>query len=460
MRTSSRTPWLLVLLLGWGASACTQRVESDGRRPNLILISIDTLRADRLGCYGYERPTSPTLDALAERGVRFSNVIAESGWTLPSTMTLFTGLPPAVHGVVRPRKSLPESIPTLFQLLARDGYRTFGYTAGGFVGRKWGFDRGFEEYHDRRSDLATVLQGAEQRIASLDRSEAYALFLHTYDVHCPYDPPASFVEPFRTRPEEDHLETELGCGNNGSPIFNELDLTPGQGRFLSDQYDAGVRWVDEVMAGFVAFLDGRGELDETVLIVTSDHGEEFGEHGQIGHQKSLQIELLRVPLLMLAPGLEARVVEERVGLADVMPTVLELLDVGSPESLQGRSLVPLAQGDAAGWVERPVFSELDFQISLRSVVDGMNHFIVREVRKRNRGLKAPVYRLYDLAVDPLEQVDLAAEDRAVRASYHRLVSAHFEFLKTLARQAQEVEMSDDDLRDLEALGYVELDSDS
>ena len=171
--TSDSLPLPLALILLALCLACGVGESDSGSRPDLILISIDTLRADRLGAYGYDRDTSPTLDALAARGVRFETVIAESNWTLPSHMTLFTGLPPAYHGVTEARRKLRGAIPTLAGVLRDNGYRTFGVNGGGFLDARYGFSRGFERYALHAVDFPMALRMAARRIERFGPDECF-----------------------------------------------------------------------------------------------------------------------------------------------------------------------------------------------------------------------------------------------------------------------------------------------
>jgi hypothetical protein len=184
---------------------------SDWSSCNLILISIDTLRADRLGAYGYERPTSPAIDAFASRGVRFSRVLADSPWTLPSHWSLLTGLVPSSHGATLLGATPSASVTPLAAHLQHHGYRTFAFTGGGYMGASFGFDRGFEVYDDSQSSLIGSLQRAAGTLASLDESERVFLFLHGYDVHCPYVPAEKWAVMFRSTGAADHVETAAKC---------------------------------------------------------------------------------------------------------------------------------------------------------------------------------------------------------------------------------------------------------
>jgi arylsulfatase A-like enzyme len=425
-------------------------------RPSLILISIDTLRADRLGSYGYERDTSPALDALAARGVRFETVIAEASWTLPSHMTLFTGLSPSVHGVTSDDRRLSPEIPTLSEVLRANGYRTFAFTGGLYVAPNFGFGRGFESYASALQDytsgaerpipLATALDRAAHRIAAVDPGGPFFAFIHTFDVHCPYDPPETYAAKFDSRPKGDHVETADRCGD---PHFNEMDLTPGQARFLSDRYDAGIRHADDLLGAFLEQLDQRGVLERTFVVVVSDHGEEFLEHGKIGHQASLFIECLRIPWIVAGPGLAPAVVREPVGLADVMPTLLALLDVPAPET-EGVSMLAAMRGERPDDRDRIRFSELGVGPEASSAIRGDLHVLA----DRNTGS----LRIFDWRHDPSEQNDLAGSDPVRDRALERDLQRHWSDLESSPHRRAPgfVEgLSDDQRAQLRALGYVD-----
>ena len=433
-----RVGWVaLALCLGCG----------DDPRPNLLLISIDTLRADRIGAYGYERETTPTLDALAARGVRFETVIAESSWTLPSHVTLFTGLPPSFHGVVRPNQGLAETIPTLAEILRQYGYRTSGITGGVFLEERFGVARGFDQYRDDGVDFSTALRIVLRILERPPRAGPFFWFIHTYDVHCPYHPPARYARMFDSRPPRDRLDTRGRCGN---PHYNRMPLRPGQVAFLSDRYDAGIRYADDLLGDFLAKLDASGRLDHTIVAVVSDHGDEFLEHGRIGHRNTLFIESLRIPWILAGPGIEPGVVTEPVGLADVMPTLLDLLGLPVPD-LEGRSMRAVMRGEARRNGERPVFSENQWGEELYSAVFGDHHLIVRRQTQQ--------VQLFDWRRDPRESRDLLGERPARDETLRRLLSERIGRLDAARnRNAPEIAPgpSDPEQARLRALGYVEV----
>jgi len=445
---SARGGFVPLVLFALIACSTGDEPAHDAEPRNLILISLDTLRADRLGAYGYHRDTSPALDQLAARGARFETVIAESNWTLPSHVTLMTGLPPQIHGVSIPNQAPSGDVPLLAEVLRQSGFRTIGLTAGRFLTRRYGFDRGFEQFDDGDLSFARALAIARERLAEIDPGDRFFLFVHSYDVHCPYDPPEAYARRFETRPEADHVPTRGRCGN---PHFNRMALTPGQAQFLSDRYDAGIRYVDDLFAQFLADLDRSGRLDDTLVVVVSDHGEEFMEHGKVGHRSTLYLQSLRVPWLMAGPGVPKVVVDEPVGLVDVMPTLLELLGVATPPT-RGASMRPLLHGERPAESQRLVFSQNDWGLRLYSAIVGDRQIIVDDIRGKAR--------FFDWRADPDEQVDLAGEKAEAERNRALWLAARDEFQRRKRdpdRFAPEPlgDASAEQRERLEALGYIE-----
>jgi arylsulfatase A-like enzyme len=344
---------MLLLVSGFLCWGCSR----SPRRLNVILISLDTLRADRLGAYGYGRETSPALDALAAHGALFENVVAETSWTLPSHATMLSGLFPSTHGAVLP--SLKPGSGTIFlaERLRAAGYRTLGLTDGGYVGARYGFDRGFDTFDDSEKGLEATLTRAESYLNDLPPHDRFFLFLHTYDIHCPYTPAAPYAGVFKN-PSAEFIETEGRCGN---PHYNGMVLSDGQVRYLSDRYDESIREADGRLGAFFARLEKAGRLRETVVLVTSDHGEEFHEHGQIGHERSLYRELLSIPLVVAGPSIPAGRRTQAAGLVDIVPTVLSLAGLPSVADVEGRDLFAET---SPTW---PRFSELSWQLPLSSI---------------------------------------------------------------------------------------------
>jgi hypothetical protein len=307
------------------------------------LVSIDTLRADHVGCYGYPRDTTPNIDAFSRDGVRFRTAIAHASSTTASHASIFTSLLPLHHGAQRARRQpISDDVDTMAQIMQGAGYRTVSYNGGGQVAAMWGFDRGFDIYESDRGAFARKVQKA---IRWMDGNAGgkFFMFLHTYEVHAPYTPAARFMAAFDADYAgnlDDEISTHLLIEiNNGTRTLDQQDA-----RHIVNAYDAEIRSMDEAFGTLVGYLKRRGLLDRTILVFTSDHGEEFGEHGQFGrHSHALYDELLRVPLIVRLPGgkFAGKVVERQVRGIDILPTVLDLLDLESPDQCDGSSLTPL-----------------------------------------------------------------------------------------------------------------------
>ena len=433
--------WIAASALGWLVGCAGS--DDVAPPPDILLISLDTLRADRLSGYGYGRETSPRIDAFAARGALFENALAESSWTLPSHVTMLTGLYPSSHGVAQRMKRAGPDLRFLAQELSEAGYRTLALTEGGYMSELYGFARGFDVFDEDARDLATSLERAEHFLEEGD-APRFA-FVHTYAIHCPYDPDEEYAAGFRS-PDASPFETAGKCGN---PDYNTVELEPGAVRHVSDQYDGSIRQVDDQLGDFLDRLAASGRLDRTVVLITSDHGEELHEHGKIGHEGTLYVETLRVPLILVGPGVEPRRIATPVGLVDVAPTLIDVAGRTVPQDMEGRSLLELVDGlDPSAWPGHRV-SELAWQGQLRSVWTPTHHLVVHPGARRAE--------LYDLRSDPTEQQDLSATDPA-RVEQLRALLADYRAARKARRRALATdldELSPERLEQLKALGYTD-----
>lgn len=325
------------------------RGEASGRRgsegrPSLVLVSLDTVRADHLSLYGYGRPTTPRLEGFAREAHVFTRAYSSSSWTLPSTATLLTGLLPGQHGAVTVHTRLGPDVPTVAERLRAAGYRTAAVTDGGFAGFGWGFDRGFQRYdvtpgaawHAAAKDAAGIFGSAADWVRR-NRHEPFFLFVHTYEAHQPYLNREGFADPF-LRPGE--------RGKDWRVRANPREEPPGPDglRRMVALYDGEIARADRYLGELLDVLDE--ELGGRVaVVVTSDHGEEFLEHGDLEHGFGKVFDPnVRVPLVVKAPGATpGRRVEVAVSGIDVAPTLLELAGL-LHDDLPGRSLLSLASG--------------------------------------------------------------------------------------------------------------------
>ncbi len=430
MRSKRRLAVLVAILVALVVGLLVSRAL---RRPppNVLLVSVDTLRWDRLGCYGYGRETTPNLDALAAEGVLFANAYSQSGWTLPSMATLLTGLHPRQHGATRFDTALRARIPTLATILKDEGYATRAFVSHTLVSGKYGLDRGFDRFDStvlERGHPAHVSTSAEltdRAIEELERTpEPFLLWVHYFDPHALYLP---------------HQGFEFGDAE-------------------TDRYDGEIAHNDHQIGRLLAAARERGLLERTVVVVTADHGEEFGEHGG-QHHFSLHEEVLRVPLILGAPSLPARVVEQRVQQVDLLPTLLGLLGLPANPIYPGRD----ALGEPAPG--RPVYAER-YQPNAfrqRAVIAGRYKLIDVDLNPEPAAYAGTFEYdelarietgrlLYDLVDDPAETRDLLAE-RGEEAA--RLLALLEQGLAPAAAAEPTLEVTEEMRDSLRALGYIQ-----
>ncbi|MCX5792227.1 MAG: sulfatase [Elusimicrobia bacterium] len=391
--------------------------------PNLILIGWDTLRADHVGALGYKRPTTPNLDALAAGSFIFTNAVSQASWTLPSFMSLFTGLYPSEHGVTNKFRlpetgstdlqpaSLSTSVVTMAELFKANGYRTAAFTGGAGLGGSFGFSRGFDVYVDSR-DFAGFGTTFPEALAWLrtNGGAPYFLFVHGYDTHPFHDLEPSGATTFVTKAEKgkafklrarhEKLRMQLLDGKR-------LKYTPADVKLWTDVYDEKILRADELLGDFLGRLAAIGSTD-TVIILLSDHGEELFDHGGVDHGMTLYDEVIHVPLLIRLPGRPGLKITQQVRTIDVFPTVVALLGLKQGEALReqlrGTSLLGQMDGNAQAL---DAFSETDY----------LFHFDKRAVRKSS-GQKLIFDRftqkreMFRIPADPLEKKDLFEDEPA------------------------------------------------
>ncbi len=332
---------------------------------NVVLISIDTLRRDHLDLYGYDRPTSPHLDELAKEAVVFDEAVNVGGATLPIHMSMLTSLHPLVHRVTPyTGQSLAEERVTLAESLKAQGYDTAAFTDGGWVRAKYGFDQGFDLYDDKGWHFVETLPKARRWLGA-HGTHRFFLFLHTYDVHSgkkklPYDSPEERYNLRYTRDGyggfdgciEDLCASRLLVSLNTRILQNGLDphtvFSQDELQHMIDLYDGSINYVDDELSGFFQFLRESGIYDNTLVIVTADHGEEFLDHGLFLHHEGVYGEIARVPLIIKFPGAAFGGVRFSglVSSVDLMPTVLDVLGLQPPPASDGLSVVPQLRAGA------------------------------------------------------------------------------------------------------------------
>jgi arylsulfatase A-like enzyme/Flp pilus assembly protein TadD len=428
----ARTVLVLAFVVLWGLTLVTP---GWSKSPNVVLITIDTVRADRVGCYGYRQAHTPTLDALASQGVLFQTAVASVPLTLPSHCSILTGTYPTLHGVRdNLGYNLGDSPPTLADFLKRNGYSTAAFVGADVLDARRGLSRGFDTYSSpfqrkkgRDNPLVFNLQDLQRRAEEVvadalgwmsaqppSSSKPFFVWIHLYDPHTPYDPP---------------------------PRFRAL---------LRDPYDGEIAYADDAIGKFFAYLKQHALYDSALIVAASDHGESFGEHGEYTHGYFIYDTTLLVPLIIKPPvgsAITPRHIDAPVRTIDIAPTVLQFLGIAPPSSMQGSGLLSLMSGKtttsstSAAYCESYYPNEFGWS-ALRALRSG-----------RFKYIDAPKPELYDLVADPEETHNLY---QTKQATAHEL-KAQFESLVarvTPKGSSRRAPVSPTDLEMLASLGYV------
>jgi arylsulfatase A-like enzyme len=395
---------------------------------NVILISIDTLRADHLGVYGYAPPTSPNIDRMAAAGTVFRNFVASSSWTLPSHASMLTGLDPQRHGAVQFLLfgPLPAELDMLAELLWDRGYETGGFVGGGYVGNYWNFGQGFDRYKENMvsqwADSDTLQWSVDQAKTWMEERHGrpFFLFLHTYQVHMPYTPPPPFDTAFD--PEYRGPNARGLTMTDLRTLQRTSDVDARFLRHMEALYDGEIRAMDATLGDLIEFLRTSGLARNTCVIFTSDHGEEFREHGGLFHrQAKLYEELVHVPLIVWCPARFAagRSIDGLASHTDIAPTILELTGAPVPDGLDGRSLLAALEGKEQRGREVAI-SEVDGSIVQKTgTVKAIRTDRYKLVESSIDGSE----KLFDLRADPDERRDLRSEEPAVARQVQALAGA-------------------------------------
>jgi arylsulfatase A-like enzyme len=417
-RRNRRAIALLVPILAAVLSAQLLSTCSRTEKPvNVLLISIDMLRPDHLGCYGYARNTSPNIDKLASEGVVFENHVSSSSWTLPAHAAMFTSLPDSLHGCTDTDKKLCDRAITLAQRFARAGYSTVGLFSGPYLHPAFGLGRGFAAYVDccsNRDELdknppekwamdenamkkshqditnPTVF-GMFERWLAARGDKPFFTFIHMWDVHFDFIPPPPYDKAF----DPDYKGTVDGSNFFFNPAVNAKMDKRDLDHILA-LYDGEIAWTDMFIGKIRESLDKAGLLENTVIAVTSDHGTEFFEHGDKGHRKTLYDEVIRIPLIVRYPArLQPARVSEQSRIIDVGPTLLELARIAAPTNVMGESLLPLLDKTPPPRHRRAVSELMSVGRNMRSLRTLQWKFI--------DDMGRDTFYYYDLKNDPREQ---------------------------------------------------------
>jgi arylsulfatase A-like enzyme len=441
---------LVPLLAGLLLAACSR---SEPPRPrNVVFILVDTLRADHLGAWGYSRPTSPNVDALARESLRFDSARSQASCTFPSANSILTSrYPSAFLGQPAEHElGIPDNIPSIAEILKQRGFRTAAVSASPVVrntpGRfnpGAGFGRGFDSFHEDCvwKSAACVNRAALPLLESQDE-RPFFLYLHYLDPHGPYAPPKNHRRRWALgKPDKKFIRD-----GNPNPIGDMLykgapdpGATPADIQYLIDLYDEEIAFFDSQFADLMKALRKSGRLDDTILVFTADHGEEFLEHGHIKHCRTLFDSSIRIPMILHIPGAEAKTLKQPVQNLDLLPTILDYLGVETKGlKFEGESLRPAIEGTG----------ELDprqygMQGTLRSAADG-RHKLIHDLGNGS-------FELYDLQADPKEKTDRLRQDRRAFHGLRELLTSWLGRTEGKGKAEESLEAE----RKLRSLGYLE-----
>ncbi len=444
--------FLTVLLLVLNAVIfIAARTGKKPRGPHIVLIVVDCLRPDHLGCYGYARETSPNMDDLARNGLVFQNAFSSAPWTKPAVASIFTSLYPNQHGVVNSSDALPTAALTLAEILKNRGYQTyFGNGGSPYLSQHFMFTQGFDSYISRNRAPALTEAFLNQLDNGQDRR--FFAYLHYMDLHLPYyqnkynglfskNLDSQFLRP-------GHMDQLLVRTLSAENSLSEKDK-----HYLEAVYDGQIRCVDEALKKLTAGLKEKNLLKNTVIIISADHGEEFWEHGNFEHGHSLYNELLHVPLIAAGTGVKPAKIDTPVGLVDLLPTILELAHIPTKKfaaAFQGKNLF--------GTARHPVFASA-------TLYGDEKHCIIKDEKKLifntgNKGEKKPLigcksqekFEVYDLHGDPFEKYNLSLKMSQELAK----LRMHLErFLETAAPlKGKKITPTKELAEKLRSLGYL------
>lgn len=438
------------------------RQHNGDRRPNILLISIDSMGAKHLGCYGYGRPTTPFIDQLAGSGVLFDNVITQANWTKPALASMLTGLGPAIHktdsrgeggdrvdGIAAQQANvLAERFRTVAQEFRDFGYYTAGFSDGGYAHSFFGFSRGFEQYDNEGGGITSC--GYRLLRSMLEHSDQpFFGFIHAWDSHFPYMDRPPYNSMFGKQRCNIVLDsaTRIAINEGRRPISDE------EVQFLRNLFDGAVRYVDDQLRALFAELKQLGLLENTIVAITADHGEAFCEHGVIEHTECIYQEVLRVPLVMVGPGLPKGLrIPSQVRTIDIAPTLLTFGSISPQAQMQGTSLDPWIRGFASH--DLIAVTETERGGRQLAISDGRAKLIFKYGQDKRE--------LYAIDADPAELHDLYGKNDFDRArledelkNWEREVSSLRDAQEAVAVGVDSKEMSPEVVQRLQDLGYLE-----
>jgi len=431
------------ILALFGQGACSKKSD---KIPNVLLISIDTLRADHLGYNGYYRDTSPFLDGLARTGVSFQEAISSSPWTLPSHTSLLTGLYPKNHGVKDENTHIPPGIILLAEYFRANGFSTEGIVNSVYLSERYGFGKGFDNfrYIPENYGAEFVIEAALSYLQTKKKNRFF-LFLHFYDLHSDYSPGPDYKNLFNVNKGGRVPATTAALQGFRK---GQIKITSSDMEYIVGLYDAEIRELSDKLEIFFNKLKTLNVLENTLVIITSDHGEEFLDHGGVLHGRTLYDELIRVPLIFWGPGIPAgTTVREQVELIDIMPTLLELNGFSLKTELDGQSFAGLLNGRGESRNIRAAFAEADHN----NTENDIKRMIRADGYKLYFDRLTGIRKMYHLVSDPLEKKNLYNPENGTAIDLDKRL---FEWMGKKETRGTEISLSEKEIEHLKSLGYV------
>lgn len=456
-------------------------------KPNIIFVVIDAARADHFSCYGYQRETTPNIDKLAKESTLYENAISAAGWTLPSHTSMFTGMYPSKHGVHNENHVYDGKYPTMAEVLKSEGYDTVGFCTNDWISDATGLTRGFKEFYDfhygkikhksirlmnylrvngKDSWSHAINRRVRDWLKDHDRSNPYFMFIHYGELHLPYQIPS----PYNTRFLPKGMTYEDAQRVNQDPkayYAGVTNMKEDDFQLSSDLYDCALAYQDAELGRFVEFLKREGDFDNTLFILTSDHGESLGDHGHLDHYYVLYESLLRVPLIVRYPKVFKSGYREKktVQTLDLLPSLKQLLNLSELElaTMQGYSLPPLENGALA----RPFTISERFK-DLKGLKEtypdtNLDHLKIWEL-DRKVAIRTDRYKLiyssdfkselYDLKEDPNEKNNIINDHKEVADDLLQKLQEWQRSFKSADIGNKEADFDDAVKKRLKALGYL------
>lgn len=446
----------------------SREAQTQSRRANVIIYVSDALRADHLGCYGYDKPISPNLDSFAKEATVFENAIAQSSWTRPSIASLFTGLAPGIHGVSNLDDALPDEALTIAEILRSDGYHTAAFTSNNNIGMKFGFNQGFVDFIDLNEahlghiqlhethnsknshELSDLIHEHVFDWLAKDRQDPFFLYVHTWGAHEPYEPPGDFRKRFASGVK--HVDVHSAERMNELAARNTR-VTENLIEDMISLYDAEIAFSDYNFGALLEELKQKGLYEESLIIFVSDHGEAFYEHKFFGHRNSLYNEVLNIPFLVKLPAVNNRKgnrISDLVQHIDILPTILDYIGAEIPEYLKGTSLTSLLLYQQDEKLSRSIFSYHEVQNQrIASVIEGGWKLIC----KGETVINDANLELYNIDLDPHEKANVLQENRKMASHLLSLIEEH-EQKNVKKLSPQKIVLGQELQKKLRSLGYL------